>query len=63
MLRSKKFSSQTVAKKNKKSTSDAAKTIVPSKETDEPAGSPKTDLIAAATKSAPKTDAASTCKQ
>ena len=58
MLRSKQVSSQSVAKKNKRSASDAAKTIVPSKETDEPAGAPKTALIATATNNAPKTDAA-----
>ena len=45
VLRSKQVSSQSVAKKNKRSASDAAKTIVPSKETDEPAGAPKTAMI------------------
>ena len=58
MLRSKQVSSQTVAKENTKSASDAAKTIVPSKEPDEPAGAPKTALIAVVTKSAPNTAAA-----
>ena len=52
MLRSKQVSSQTVAKENTKSASDAAKTIVPSMESDEPAGAPKTASIAATTKSA-----------
>ena len=47
-----------MAKGNKRSASDAAKTIVPSKETDEPAGAPKTALITAATNNAPKTDTA-----
>ena len=63
VLRSKQVSSQTVAKENTKSASDAAKTIVPSKEPDEPAGAPKTALIAAVTKSAPKTGAASADKK
>ena len=58
VLRSKQISSQTMAKGNKRSASDAAKTIVPSKETDEPAGAPKTALITAANNNAPKTDTA-----
>ena len=60
VLRSKQFSSQTVAKGNKRSASDAAQTIVPSKEADEPAGASKTALITAATNNAPKTDTAKT---
>ena len=58
MLRSKQISSQTVAKGNKRSASDAALTIVPSKEADEPAVASKTALVTAATNNAPKTDTA-----